>query len=83
MLEYRDAQGRLMTPKEAFRYQCRIFHGISQSKNKQEKEKKKFEATKKLLQTGPQESASMKALTHLQKQTNQAYVVLNSKPQNK
>lgn len=26
-IEYRDHTGRLMTKKEAFRYQCHIFHG--------------------------------------------------------
>lgn len=80
-LEYRDRNGRLMTPKEAFRYQCRIFHGINPSKNKQEKEKKKFEAAQKLLTTAPQETASMKTLQALQKTSNQAYVVLDTKPQ--
>jgi len=78
-LEYRDKNGRIMTPKEAFRYQCRIFHGIDQSKTKQEKERKKHEAARKLLQTAPQESASMKALQKLQNQNSQAYVVLDTK----
>lgn len=78
-LEYRDKNGRLMTPKEAFRYQCRIFHGIDSSKTKQEKERKKWEASKKLLQTAPQESGSMKAFQILQKQNNQAHVVLDTK----
>jgi len=78
-LEYRDKNGRIMTPKEAFRYQCRIFHGIDQSKTKQEKERKKHEAARKLLQTAPQETASMKALQKLQNQNSQAYVVLDTK----
>lgn len=30
-----------MTPKEAFRYQCWIFHGEGPSKNKIEKKKRK------------------------------------------
>ena len=82
-LEYRDSQGRIMTPKEAFRYQCRIFHGINPSKNKQEKEKKRYEASKKILQTAPQDSASMKALSKLQQQNSQAFVILNTKNQPK
>ena len=39
-LEYRDQQGRLMTPKEAFRYMCRIFHGKKPSRNNLEKRHK-------------------------------------------
>lgn len=39
-LEYRDEQGRLMTPKEAFRYMCRIFHGKKPSRNNLEKRQK-------------------------------------------
>jgi len=70
-----------MTPKEAFRYQCRIFHGINPSKNKQEKEKRKYEASRKLLQTAPQDVASMKALAKLQQQNHTPYVVLNTKNQ--
>jgi U4/U6.U5 tri-snRNP-associated protein 1 len=81
-LEYRDNHGRLMTPKEAFRFQCRIFHGIKPSKKKQEKEKRKFEAKKKILMTAPQETASMKALNKLQQQSKQSFVVLNNKTKN-
>ena len=33
-LEYRDDNGRIMTPKEAFRYLCWIFHGKKPGKNK-------------------------------------------------
>ena len=33
-LEYRDDSGRIMTPKEAFRYLCWIFHGKKPGKNK-------------------------------------------------
>lgn len=40
-LEYRDASGRLMTPKEAFRYMCWIFHGEGPGKNKIEKRKRR------------------------------------------
>ena len=71
----------MMTPKEAFRYQCRIFHGITPSKNKQEKEKKHYEAHKKRLSTAVAESASMKALNKVQQQNNQAYAILDNKSQ--
>ena len=40
-LEYRNASGQLMKPKEAFRYLCAIFHGTGPGKNKIEKRKKK------------------------------------------
>ena len=40
-LEYRNASGKLMKPKEAFRYMSAIFHGQGPGKNKVEKIKKK------------------------------------------
>ncbi len=40
-LEYRDSEGRLMTPKEAFRYICHTFHGKQPGKNKLEKRKRR------------------------------------------
>jgi hypothetical protein len=33
-LEYRNANGQLMKPKEAFRYLCATFHGEGPGKNK-------------------------------------------------
>ena len=33
-LQYRNASGKLMKPKEAFRYICAKFHGEGPSKNK-------------------------------------------------
>ena len=36
-LEYRDANGKLMTQKEAFRYQCWTFHNQKPSLKKQER----------------------------------------------
>lgn len=41
VLEYRNDKGKIMTPNEAFRYQCHIFHGKQPSKNKIEKMLKK------------------------------------------
>ena len=40
-LEYRDHKGRLMTQKEAFRYQCWRFHGKGPSKSTWDKKLKK------------------------------------------
>lgn len=40
-LQYRNASGKLMKPKEAFRYICSAFHGEGPGKNKIEKRRKK------------------------------------------
>lgn len=40
-LEYRNASGNLMKPKEAYRYICAKFHGEGPSKNKVEIRKKR------------------------------------------
>ena len=41
-LEYRDKTGRLLTPKEAYREQCRTFHGMVVGKNKINKRNKDY-----------------------------------------
>ena len=78
-LEYRDEKGRLMTPKQAFRYQCYIFHGKKPSKNKQEKLKKKMEQEKMKKGVAPDQSVLMRALAKSQQSTTQSYMVLNNK----
>lgn len=68
-----------MTPKEAFRYQCQIFHGIKPSKTKIEKDRKVVNAAKKSLTTAVDQMSSMKAHQRLTTASNQAYVILDSK----
>ncbi|QDZ19424.1 U4/U6.U5 tri-snRNP-associated protein [Chloropicon primus] len=51
-LTRKDEFGRVMTPKEAFRQLCYKFHGIKQSKNKQEKKLKKYLEEQKQLEMG-------------------------------
>lgn len=46
-LDYRDETGRLLTPKEAFRYICYRFHGHKPSKNKVEARRRKQELQEK------------------------------------
>jgi len=77
-LEYRDETGRLMTPKEAFRYQCWIFHGKKPGKNKIERKRKKYEATIKQKSMTTAQLPTMKALARAQKDTHQPYLILNS-----
>ncbi|KAJ4458459.1 putative U4/U6.U5 tri-snRNP-associated protein 1 [Paratrimastix pyriformis] len=42
-LEHRDDQGRVMSAKEAFRYQCHRFHNKFSGKNKQERHQRRYE----------------------------------------
>ena len=42
-LEYRDDQGRLLTPKEAFRQLSYRFHGIEPSKKTKEKRERQLQ----------------------------------------
>jgi len=77
-LDYRDNFGRVMTPKEAFRYISWIFHGKKPGKKKQEKLLKKMEMEKKLKSSDPMSiMPTMKALSKVQKKEGQAFMVLN------
>lgn len=67
-----------MTPKEAFRYQCYIFHGKKPSKNKQEKRRVKEEQAKKSKTVNPDQSVLMRALNKNQQNTNQSHLVLSN-----
>ena len=76
-LEYRDEKGRLMTPKQAFRYQCYIFHNKKPSKNKLEKMRKKQEQEKKVKGVAADQSVLMRALQKNQQSGTQSYIVLS------
>ncbi len=76
-LEYRDDKGRLMTPKEAFRYQCWAFHGKRPGANKMRKRLQKELQAKKAMSVAPDQTATMRTLQRIQKETNQPYAVLN------
>jgi len=78
-LEYRDAKGRKMTPKEAFRYICWNFHGKRPSKNKQEKRLKKEKGLRKSQVADGTNTGLMKSLKVAQQTTQQAHMVLNFK----
>ena len=68
-----------MTPKEAFRYQCWIFHGIKPSKTKQDKRAKKEHLLEKGNIINPQESYLMKELEKVQEKTGKPFMVLGTK----
>lgn len=78
-LEYRDASGRLMTPKEAFRYQCWTFHGEGPSKNKIEKRKRKDLIRRKQLQLKAGETPLEKAFKEQQKKDQTCYMIIGKK----
>lgn len=76
-LEYRDDRGRLMTPKEAFRYQNWAFHGKRPGANKLRKRLQKELQAKKALSVAPDQTATMRTLQRIQKETNQPFAILN------
>lgn len=76
-LEYRDADGKLLTRKEAFRQMCHKFHGKGPGKAKTEK----FAAREAERQRSIKMSAgagSLSILQHAQQRTGQAYVPINN-----
>jgi len=76
-LEYRDADGKLLTRKEAFRQMCHKFHGKGPGKKKTEK----FAAREAERQRSIKMSAgagSLSILQHAQQRTGQAYVPINN-----
>lgn len=76
-LEYRDEQGRLMTPKEAFRYMCRIFHGKKPSRNNLEKRQKSQQLNEQAKYK--EKSILMTALENNQQKNQQAHMVIKKK----
>ena len=76
-LEYRDADGKLLTRKEAFRQMCHKFHGKGPGKKTTEK----FAAREAERQRSIKMSAgagSLSILQHAQQRTGQAYVPINN-----
>ncbi|CAD8073469.1 unnamed protein product [Paramecium primaurelia] len=78
-LVYRDHSGKLMTPKEAFRYQCWIFHGDGPSKNKIEKKKRSELIRQKQKMRAQSEGPLMQALKEEQKKKGVAHLVIGKK----
>ncbi|CAD8077311.1 unnamed protein product [Paramecium sonneborni] len=78
-LVYRDHSGKLMTPKEAFRYQCWIFHGDGPSKNKIEKKKRRDLIRQKQKMRAQSEGPLMQALKEEQKKKGVAHLVIGKK----
>ena len=79
-LDYRDEFGNKMTLKEAFRYQCRIFHGIKPSKRKREKTMiKREKERKKMLMDPVKDSKLMQALARTQQEKGTPFMVLDAK----
>ena len=80
VIEHRDKQGRILTKKEAFNLQCRSFHGISESKTRTEKRKKKVlvDLKSKTIDHGGETNLS-KALELTQMAKAQPYMVIEKK----
>lgn len=78
-LEYIDDSGRLLTPKEAFRYLSHKFHGKGSGKNKTEKRMKKLqeEALMKQMSSTDTPLGTLTLLQDKQKQTQSPFILLS------
>jgi U4/U6.U5 tri-snRNP-associated protein 1 len=76
-LEYRDATGRLLTTKEAFRQMCYKFHGMEPGKMKQEKRLKELE----IMNARKQQQMSLNVQKKKMESSGQAFIVLQQKKQ--
>ena len=76
-LEYRDADGRLLTRREAFRQMCHKFHGKGPGKKKTEKfASREIERQRSIKMNAA--AGSLSILQHAQARTGQAYVPINN-----
>jgi U4/U6.U5 tri-snRNP-associated protein 1 len=79
-LDYRDSQGKILTPKEMYRQQSYIFHGKGPSKKKIEKRLLREQLEEKMKNIDPsQASKTFHYLKKIQKKSNTPYVVLQGK----
>ncbi|KAK2184318.1 hypothetical protein NP493_270g02022 [Ridgeia piscesae] len=78
-VEYVDDNGRMMTPKEAFRYLSHRFHGKGSGKRKTEKRSKKVEMEQLMKATSSTDTplGTVTLLTEKQKAEKTPYVVLS------
>lgn len=78
-LEYIDDNGRLLSPKEAFRYLSHKFHGKGSGKNKTEKRMKKLqeEALMRQMSSTDTPLGTLNLLQEKQKQTQSPYILLS------
>ncbi|GFY78125.1 hypothetical protein TNIN_62102 [Trichonephila inaurata madagascariensis] len=78
-LEYIDDNGRILNPKEAFRYLSHKFHGKGPGKNKVDKRMKKLDQDTRLKQMSSTDTPlnTVKLLQLKQKETQSPYIVLS------
>jgi U4/U6.U5 tri-snRNP-associated protein 1 len=80
-LDYRDSQGRILTPKEMYRQQSYIFHGKGPGKKKTEKKLLREQLEEKMKNQDPNEaSKTFKYLKAMQKKSKTPFIVLQGKP---
>jgi U4/U6.U5 tri-snRNP-associated protein 1 len=79
-LDYRDSQGRILTPKEMYRQQSYIFHGKGPGKKKTEKKLLREQLEEKMKNQDPNEaSKTFKYLKAMQKKSKTPFIVLQGK----
>mmetsp|Transcript_11550 Transcript_11550/g.35592 ORF Transcript_11550/g.35592 Transcript_11550/m.35592 type:complete len:798 (-) Transcript_11550:47-2440(-) len=76
-LEYRDADGKLLTRKEAFRQMCHKFHGKAPGKKKTDKMTAREAERQRSIRVNAG-GGSMSILQQAQVRTGQAYVPINN-----
>lgn len=79
-LDRRDAMGRVMTIKQAFREQSYKFHGKKPGKNKQEKRNRHYEEERRRQTASSSDTPlnTLQAMQEAQAKTGSAYIVLSS-----
>jgi U4/U6.U5 tri-snRNP-associated protein 1 len=81
-IEYRDAKGRILTPKEKFRNQCYVFHGKGPGRKKIEKRLIRAQLEEKMKNRDVSETNTFKYLKSQQLKKNTALVVIQGKNTN-
>jgi U4/U6.U5 tri-snRNP-associated protein 1 len=78
-IEYRDQYGRIMTPKQTYRFLSHKYHGEGPGKNKLEKERKRYleELKRKQMSNIDTPLHTMEKLERVQKATNLPYVIVD------
>ncbi|SCP04154.1 U4/U6.U5 tri-snRNP-associated protein 1, putative [Plasmodium ovale] len=77
-LDYKNDSGKVMTPKETFRYISWIFHGKKQGKNKLEKKIKRMEVERRFKENPMDSMPTLNVLKKYQQMQKKSYFTLSS-----
>ncbi|GAW80587.1 hypothetical protein, conserved [Plasmodium gonderi] len=77
-LDYKNDSGKVMTPKETFRYISWIFHGKKQGKNKMEKKIKRMEIERRFKENPMESLPTLNVLKKVQQVHKKSYFTLSN-----